>query len=255
MTHLMPAAPAFKERLPAADCHGRMHILTRTIPSYDQAERQWQITAAFFENVVSTTTALEALVGRMYRHDPDSLAHLHRVAHLSGRIGLEMGLAPDQIDDLERAALVHDVGRLIMLTPEPWPTPAGTNESIGSMAMTQRVEQVRLARDVMSDVPFLRRAAVIVESSLECFDGTGQPRGLRGVDIPIGARILAVADAVDALTSVCLALQCSTDMAASELMQRTGARFDPDVVSAWLRGNQPSAMTVPAPAVSTRWMN
>ncbi len=255
MTHLVLAAPAFKERLPAADCHGRMNILARTIPSYDQAERQWQITAAFFEHVISTTTSLEALLARMYRHDPDSLAHLHRVAHLAGRIGAEMGLPSDQIDDLERAALVHDIGRLIMLTPEPWPTPGNVNESIGATALAQRVEQVRLARDVMFDVPFLRRAAVIVESSLECFDGSGQPRGLRGEDIPIGARILAVADAVDALTSVCLALQCSTDMAAGELMQRTGARFDPDVVSAWLRGNQTAAMTVPPPALPTRWMN
>jgi response regulator RpfG family c-di-GMP phosphodiesterase len=219
-------------------------------PSHDQAERQWRITAAFFENLVSTTTALELLVGRLYRHDPDSLAHLHRVANLAVRIGQEMGLMGTEIDDLERAALLHDLGRLVLLSPEPWPAAAG--DQLGNAALMQRVEQVRIASDVMRDIPFLRQAATIVEASLECMDGTGQPRGLRAGDIPLGARILAVADAVDALTSVCMALQCSTDVAASELVQRTGARFDPEVVNAWMQCCRAVPMTMPQPFATPR---
>ena len=198
--------------------------------SHVQAERHWRITAAFFESAIATSATLEALLGRLYQRDPDSLAHLHRVASLAIRIGRELGIAGRTLDDLERAALMHDIGRLVI----PDPDQLGTGP-LDVIALQRRAEQVRVACDVMTDHPFLRPAAAIVRDSLECYDGSGMPAGLRGSQIPMGARILQVADTLDALTSVCLSLSCSAEVANAELVRQAGARFDPDVVAAWLR--------------------
>jgi response regulator RpfG family c-di-GMP phosphodiesterase len=196
----------------------------------ERAERQWRITSAFFESAIGTSAALESLLGRLYRRDPDSLAHLHRVASLAIRIGEELGLAERALDDLERAALMHDIGRLVL--PDPSKVTSG---SLDMIAMQRRTEQVRVAHEVMKDHPFLRPAAAIVGASLECFDGSGSPDGLRGHQIPLASRVLQVADTLDALTSVCLTLSCSAEVANAELVRMAGGRFDPDVVAAWLR--------------------
>jgi len=197
----------------------------------ERTERQWRVTAAFFESAIGSSAALESLLARLYRKDPEALAHAHRVAALATRIGEELGMAERALDDLERAALLHDVGRLVL--PDAAAVPEGVSPD--RAAMERRVEQVRLASEVVKDHPFLTPAAAIVGASLECFDGSGFPDGLRGPDIPVGARVLHVADTLDALTSVCLSLACSSEVANAELVRMAGARFDPDVVAAWLR--------------------
>ena len=204
--------------------------------THERAERQWRITAAFFESALATSAALEGLLGRLYRRDPDSLAHLHRVASISIRIGEELGFNERTLDELERAALMHDIGRLIL--------PDVDKRAIEDLALHRRSEQVRVAYELMKDHPFLRSAAMIVGASLECFDGSGRPDGLRGSQIPLSSRVLQVADTLDALTSVCLTLSCSTEVANAELVRLAGGRFDPDVVAAWLRCSEevPSAL-------------
>jgi len=197
----------------------------------ERAERQWRVTAAFFESAIGSSAALESLLARLYRRDPESLAHAHRVAALTTRIGEQLGMAARALDDLERAALLHDVGRLVL--PDAGGVPDGVSPD--RAAMERRTEQVRVASEVVKDHPFLKPAAAIVGASLECYDGSGFPAGLRGVEIPVGARVLHVADTLDALTSVCLSLACSSEVANAELVRMAGARFDPDVVAAWLR--------------------
>lgn len=196
----------------------------------ERAERQWRVTVAFVESAIATSAALDALVTRLYRRDPDALSHLHRVALLAIRIGTELGLAGRVLDDLERAALVHDVGRFV--APDPVEVPPGRPERV---AMAARAEQVRTASEIAGTVPFLKPAAAIVGSSLECFDGSGVPHGLKGDAIPLASRVLHVADTLDALTSMCVSLACSPEVANTELVRLAGCRFDPDVVAAWLR--------------------
>ncbi len=197
--------------------------------------------SAFVESAIGSTAALEALVSRLYKRAPDSLAHLTRVARLTSRIGGELGMAALALDDLERAALLHDVGRLVL------PDMEGVSaDAIDQVAMLHRANQVGLAFDLVKDVTFLKPAATIVKYSLECYDGSGLPIGLRGHDIPLGSRVLHVADTLDALTSVCVALACSVDAANAELVRMAGARFDPEVVAAWLR----CADLMPPPTVA-----
>jgi response regulator RpfG family c-di-GMP phosphodiesterase len=190
----------------------------------------WRLTTAFQETTIATTASLDGLLARLYRHDPDALAHLHRVAGLAVRIAEELGMPLQALADLERAALLHDIGRLVV--PEPL---AQASTRTDRALLQRRAEQVRVACDLTSGVPFLRPAADIVAASLECFDGTGFPHGRRGEDIPLAARVLHLADTLDALTSVCVALSAPAETASAELVRQAGSRFDPDVVAAWLR--------------------
>jgi response regulator RpfG family c-di-GMP phosphodiesterase len=227
---------------------------TVSFPPQHAAERHWQVTAAFFSHAIGSTDAVSTVVERLYRHDPESLSHLQRVAQLAGIIADEMGQSPAQQARLEQAALLHDLGRLILADGSAVSIGAATSH-LAAVTMRQRVQQVRLVTEAVADLPYLRPAAELIEASLECYDGSGFPRGLRGHDIPLGARILSVADTVDALTSVCLSLQCPPDVAAREIVQRTGERFDPEVVQAWLRAiGTPTLMTPPV-GLSARRMH
>jgi response regulator RpfG family c-di-GMP phosphodiesterase len=194
------------------------------------AARVSRLAAAFSENAIATSAALQALLIRLYRTDPDGLAHAQRVALLSVRIGQELGMADTALDDLERAAWLHDVGRLA-IPDEPGTDP----EALDGSADRLRGEQMKAVHTIMRGAPFLQPAAALVVASRECFDGSGVPTGLRGSAIPVGARILHVADVFDALTTLCIALSFTTESVNVELVRHSGSRFDPEIVAAWLR--------------------
>jgi response regulator RpfG family c-di-GMP phosphodiesterase len=98
-------------------------------------------------------------------------------------------------------------------------------------------QQVCIGAEIVGAVPFLRSTAALVLASRECFDGSGYPFGLQGDAIPIGARILHLADTFDTLVTLCLALERSADAVNVELVRHAGTRFDPNVVATWLRSS------------------
>jgi HD-GYP domain-containing protein (c-di-GMP phosphodiesterase class II) len=88
---------------------------------------------------------------------------------------------------------------------------------------------------MLRKIPFLSEAAEIVYAHQEKYDGTGYPRGLKGADIPLGARIFSVADTLDAITSNRPYRAAQTPAAAREEIQKfSGRQFDPDVVKTFL---------------------
>jgi response regulator RpfG family c-di-GMP phosphodiesterase len=195
------------------------------------ADRLSRLSAAFAENAIGTSATLQALLTRLFRADADAMAHAHRVALLSVRIGEELGMAARALDDLERAAWLHDVGRIAI--PD---LPGADPEALDDRdANRHRGEQVRAVHAITRGAPFLHPAADLVVASRECFDGSGVPIGLSGSAIPFGARILHVADVFDSLTSLCLTLAFTTESVNVELVRHSGSRFDPEVVAAWLR--------------------
>ncbi|MFI5179450.1 MAG: HD-GYP domain-containing protein [Vicinamibacterales bacterium] len=207
----------------------------------DRAERQARLTCALVEEAIATSAALQAVLARIYRRDPDSLAHVNRVAQLSLRIGAELGLAERALDDLERAAWIHDVGKLVV--PDSDPADA---ESFGPHGGRLGGEQAATVHALTRRSPFLVPAGDLVLASRECFDGSGFPIGLSGAAIPIGSRILHVANVFDVMTSLCQALTVSADSVYAELVRYAGSRFDPDVVAAWLRcSDEPSVSVGP----------
>jgi two-component system response regulator RpfG len=141
---------------------------------------------------------LFCLAGAADRRDAVTGAHLKRMAKYSGLIARGIGLSDDEIETIELAAPMHDIGKI------------GIPDAI--MQKTQRLNagellvmqtHARIGYDILKDSPsrFSQAAAIIALNHHEKFDGSGYPSGLRGQDIPLKARIVALADVFDALTS------------------------------------------------------
>lgn len=166
-----------------------------------QQERQLRIEQ---QNLARTqaelTLALAGMVGpivtAMEMRDPYTAGHQGRVAELACAIGLEMGLPDDQMHGLKLAALVHDIGK-ISIPAEILTKPGTLNDAEWAM--------INLHSDtgykILKDVPFAWPVAEIVRQHHERLDGSGYPAGLKGDEILAEARILGVADVVEAMAS------------------------------------------------------
>jgi HD-GYP domain-containing protein (c-di-GMP phosphodiesterase class II) len=147
---------------------------------------------------------------------------------LARHLGIKEG---DTLEGLEMGALLHDVGKIGV--------PDGILLKKGGLT-EEEWDGVRrhpeLGASLLQRIPFLSGAREIVESHHEKFDGSGYPKGLKGDQIPIGARIFAVADVFDALTTdrpykAALSYRSAAGMIARE----RAAHFDPEVVEAFLK--------------------
>ena len=175
--------------------------------------------------------SLIALVAALDAREHNTQQHSLRVRAYSLRIGEELGLPHSRLRLLAQAALLHDVGKIgtpdhILLKPGH---------------LTARERQImqthpEIGRRILSAVPFLRKVAEVVFSHREKFDGTGYQRRLSGQDIPLEARVFAVADVLDAVCSdrpyhAGINLEQAHDLIAKE----SGRHFDPTVVDAFFR--------------------
>jgi HD-GYP domain-containing protein (c-di-GMP phosphodiesterase class II) len=141
-----------------------------------------------------------------------------------------MQLDPILLPPIARAAFLHDIGKMAIpdqILRKPGPL---TDEERDVMRRHSEIGHGMLVR-----IPFLREAAEIVLAHQEAYDGSGYPRGLRGEEIPLGARIFAVADTLDAMTSDRPYRRALPISAAREEIQRcSGTQFDPQVVKVFL---------------------
>ncbi|MFI5177781.1 MAG: HD domain-containing phosphohydrolase [Vicinamibacterales bacterium] len=194
-------------------------------------ERATRLRQAFGDLEVASSAALEALLTTLSQRNPETLEHARRVARYALAVAEELGIEEPARGAVERGALLHDLGKVaipdaVMYKPGPL-----SDDEFAIMR-----SHAQIGHDIAATVPFLRTAAEIVLATHERYDGKGYPRGLTGEDIPIGARIIAVVDVFDALTSsrvyrdaVCVAA------ANAELVRSAGTHFDPHIVAAWLR--------------------
>jgi putative two-component system response regulator len=171
-----------------------------------------------------------ALVGE-YRDD-DTNQHTERVAHTAELLASELGLDRDLISTIHSAAALHDVGKIgipdrILLKPGKL-----TEEEFDFMKTHTAIGGRILGE---SDVPILKMATEIAVSHHEHWDGTGYPSRLRGEAIPITGRIIAVADAFDAMTHARPYKEAfSVEHAIAEIERCRGTQFDPEIVDAFL---------------------
>ncbi len=155
--------------------------------------------------------------------------HSDRVMDYAMAIGEEMGLGVEDVELLRFAGLLHDVGRAgiseeILLRPSK-----SGDDDAGSR------RRLQIGEGIVEQVEFLNAIAPVIMHHHERFDGGGYPMGLSGPDIPLLARILAVADSFDALTSErALKRRLSYAEVKSQLMEGVGTQFDPEVVDAFL---------------------
>jgi diguanylate cyclase (GGDEF)-like protein/PAS domain S-box-containing protein len=175
------------------------------------------------------------------RH-PELREHSGAVAGLARAVGLRMGLDDALLDDLERAAELHDIGKIAIpdaILAKPGPL---DDEEWAFMR-----RHTLIGESVLSAAPSLRRAARIVRSSHERYDGGGYPDGLSGDRIPLGSRIVFVCDAFDAMIADRpYGTARSIDAALAELADCAGTQFDPAVVEAFcaeIRASRQMSMT------------
>ncbi|HVW47367.1 MAG TPA: HD-GYP domain-containing protein [Solirubrobacterales bacterium] len=167
-------------------------------------------------------TALETRV-------PGAAAHGRRVAARSRGIGKAMGIARVDLERLDWAAHVHDVGKIIV-SPEILEKPGRLNKWEFEEIQRHATFGARLVASLGDP-----ELSAIVRHHHERLDGSGYPDRLRGAEIPLGARIIAVADTFDALTSRRPYREAKSPAAASELIrQESGVTFDPQVVAAFV---------------------
>jgi cyclic di-GMP phosphodiesterase len=176
-------------------------------------------------------STLKALTAALETRDSETHGHSERVVSYSLRLGREYGLNRDAMKSLEFGALLHDIGKI------------GVPDSIlRKPAKLTEEEWVRMrehpmhGQQILRGIEFLQGAARVVAQHHEQWDGSGYPLGLRGEDIDICARIFAVADAFDAITSDRVYRRGkSYEAAAQELDDWAGRQFDPKVVEAFHR--------------------
>ena len=183
------------------------------------------------EQVRSTRKATICALNQMLDlKDLNTGVHSTRLAEWAVRIGQELGLAADGVEDVEVAALLHDAGKVGVpdaILKKPGPLDAGEWR-----IMRMHPE---FSWAVLRLVPGLERASLFALHHHEKYDGSGYPAGLRGEEIPIGARIVSVIDAFDAMVAVRPykeGLPC--DEALRRLTADSGSHFDPVVVRHFL---------------------
>jgi putative nucleotidyltransferase with HDIG domain len=177
--------------------------------------------------------ALDAMMAMMSACAPEAYAHARRVARIATAIARTIELPEPLVEQVEHCALLHDIGKLAI--PDPDVEAEGAQ---GELQTSLRRQHVRIGFDILSVVPQLRPAAALVIAVNERWDGFGYPAGLRGREIPIGARIVAIADAYDVLTANHPYRDgLSRDEANAEIVRSAGTYFDPDIVRAWLRAS------------------
>ncbi len=193
-------------------------------------EKTQELQHALVEVETSYNSTLYALVAALDAREHETSDHSQRVVRYTMAIAERLGVTPAERPDIARGALLHDIGKIgipdaILLKPGPL-TPAEWEEM-------RRHPQIGWT--ILKSIAFLQVPAEIVLSHQERFDGGGYPRGLQGEAIPLGARIFAIADTFDAMTTDRPYRRRTRFAAALEEIRRcSGTQFDPRCSEAFL---------------------
>jgi two-component system, cell cycle response regulator len=173
----------------------------------------------------------DVLMQLLNERTPDLHHHVNGVGQLVVDLAREFALDSDQLDEILRAAELHDIGKLA-IPDEILEKPGPLNASEWQFMRQHPIVGER----ILNADPALRPVARLVRASHERWDGTGYPDGLADTAIPLGARIIAACDAYEAMTSErCYQAARSSDDAITELQRNSGTQFDPAVIDALCR--------------------
>ena len=179
----------------------------------------------------SYNVTLEALGDALDLRDSETRGHSERVTAYAIALARAMGISPADIKVIACGAFLHDIGK--MAIPDEILRKTG---KLTPMEQELMREHCTSGYQMLRKIPFLAEAAEIVFSHQEQFDGTGYPGGLRGDEIPIGSRIFAVVDTLDAITSDRPYRRArSFDAAREEILRCSLTQFDPSVVEVFLK--------------------
>lgn len=190
--------------------------------------RRSQLSETIATLQVTSSAAVDALLRLLTLHDAPAYDHATRVAALSTRLAEALGYDDDVITHVKVGALLHDLGKMavgVSVLTKP--------ERLSPAEREMIMRHPSLGAEIISHVPFMKSAAAIVEAHHERWDGAGYPNKLRATEIPLGARIVMVADTFDALTyDRPYQDVLSPDAALEEIQRCRGTQYDPEVVDA-----------------------
>ncbi|MHB8983783.1 MAG: GAF and HD-GYP domain-containing protein, partial [Carboxydocellales bacterium] len=175
-------------------------------------------------------TTIQAMVNALEARDPHTKGHSERVARYALLIGKELKLSDSQLQNLRFAGILHDIGKI------------GVPETIlhkASQLTLEEYSQMKMhtyyGRQILRPVQIFQELLPAIYHHHERWDGLGYPDGLKEEEIPLEARILAVADAFDAIISQRVYRKSrEKEMGINEIIKYTGRQFDPQVVDAFL---------------------
>lgn len=208
-------------------------VAVENVRLYEEERKKSELLEQAYSELQNTYHAtLQALTGLLDTRDTATRGHSERVVALTLRLAKSMGITdPQRLRIIEKGALLHDVGKIgvpdaILRKPGP----------LDSEEWQQMRLHPELGYKMLKDIEFLRDALPIVRYHHERFNGTGYPYGLEGKQIPLEARIFAVADAFDAITSERPYKKARTyEDAIATLIEDSNKYFDPTVVTAFLK--------------------
>ena len=171
----------------------------------------------------------DVLLRTLSERRPDLHLRLRDIGEMALEVGRELHMGPEGLDEVARAAELHDVGKIAV--PDAILDKAGPLDPVEWSFMRRHP---LIGERILLEAPALRPVARLVRSSHERWDGSGYPDGLRGDEIPLGARIVAICDAFDAMTSERpYRVAVTVTDAIAELRRCAGTQFDPMVVEAF----------------------
>ena len=197
----------------------------------EQIRANLLLKAKIAENEEMFMGFLQALATAIDAKDPYTHNHSRRVTQLAVLTGREMGMPEEEVEKLEIAGFLHDIGKI------------GMPDSILKKSSRLTDEEFAIVKEhpaagarMLASVRQLDEAARILKHHHERYDGTGYPDGLAGCEIPLAARVLAVADTFDAITTDRPYRKGATAAeAVQEMVRWSGTQFDPDAVRAFVR--------------------
>jgi putative nucleotidyltransferase with HDIG domain len=205
-----------------------------------ERERRREVEQAYLDAVSVLASAVEA-------RDPYTGGHGARVSAYAVSLARVMDWSDTQVEDARLGGLLHDIGKLAVddiILRKP-----GALEELEWQQMRRHPEN---GAAILSRAPFLVRAAVYAHRHHERWDGMGYPDRHAGLAIPVGGRLMAVADAFDAMTSTRpYRPAMDPEHAAQEVARGAGSQFDPDMAHAFLRGLRDGRIVLPVPALDT----
>jgi putative nucleotidyltransferase with HDIG domain len=192
--------------------------------------RTFELNKTLHDVEESYKITLEAMVTALDAREHETQAHSQRVREYTITLAQQLGLKHGDLIQVARGALLHDIGKIgvpdsILLKPG----------KLDDEEWVEMKKHPQIGYNILKSIEFLSSAAEIVLCHQERWDGTGYPNGLAGSDIPLGARIFAIADTMDAMTSDRPYRRAMTFGAAwKEIRRCSGTQFDPYVVNAFL---------------------
>jgi HD-GYP domain-containing protein (c-di-GMP phosphodiesterase class II) len=203
--------------------------LERSILQIESLQQAETIELAYEELELAYDNTLAALTSALDARDRETEGHSSRVSKITRMLGAELGLSSGSLKALERGSLLHDIGKIGISDTILHKPAALTEEEWKIMHMHPDI-----GSRIVEGIPFLEETLPIIRYHHERWDGSGYPVGLIGKDIPFQARIFAVTDAFDALTSDRPYRNRITAIdALAYLSDRAGILFDPEIVSAF----------------------